>query len=180
MTASRYVMAAVTNKTGQRCRANSSARPSIRCTTLSAGRETAPSFVRPHRKLIASGINIFKAPSSRKGEDVLHNSAARLDDSRLSRLKVRREQHHQRRRRAMRRIGVDAGGDSAALSVRIVVAPILERPAKHFTIELLARSQSCSRGGWELDVINSVFFWVVGHRWDCGHAERPASATPRQ
>jgi ribulose 1,5-bisphosphate carboxylase large subunit-like protein len=137
----------------------------------------AASFVRPHRKLIASGINIFKAPSSRKGEDILHNTAAGLDDSRLSRLKVRREQHHQRRRRAMRRIGVDAGGDSAALGVHIVVAPILERPAKHFTIELLARSQSCSRGGWELDVIDSVFFWVVGHRWGCGHAERRASAT---
>jgi len=138
------------NETGQRCRTNEhgkrqGATPYPLHHPRSAGWEKAPSLVRPHRKLIARGINIFKAPSSRKGEDILHNSAAGLDDSRLGRLKVRREQHHQGCRRAMRRIGVDAGGDSAALGVHVVVAPILERPSKHFSIVYFAGAQSCIR-----------------------------------
>lgn len=102
----------------------------------------ALSFVGPNRKLVASRINIFKAPSSREREDILRNSAPGLDDSRFGRLKVRRVKDHERRGRTMRRVGINAGTDAAALSVHIVVPPILKGPSENFAIEGLA----CSKG----------------------------------
>ena len=65
----------------------------------------------------------------------------------------------------MSRRRADSSGGAAVLGVRIIVAPILERPSEHLLVKTFYRGKRLRGLRWKLNVVDTVISWISAHRF---------------
>src|SRR5579859_3086496 len=79
--------------------------------------QASSSFVRPYPKPISCRINVLESATTRKGNDVLYDLAARSDYALSRRFQINAEQDHQRPRRPILCSCADPSGGATVLGV---------------------------------------------------------------
>jgi len=93
-------------------------------------------FIGPDAEFIAGGVEVFEAASNGKADDVFGDFAAGFEGAGAGGFQVGGEQDDERSGGAMGGVGAKARIGAAGFGVGIIIAPVLEDPAKGISIEL--------------------------------------------